>query len=90
MVRKYRFILYLEYAYFRMVMKINFNFGKRKVQKVRYTFLIPLPAAWAKNANLYQSSSVNIEMLDDNTLRIIPVPQARQDLNGTESMTPTN
>lgn len=71
-----------------MVIKINFNFGNRKVQKVRYTFLVPLPAAWAKNANLDQSSSVNIEMLDDSTLRITPVPQARQDSEGTRGATP--
>jgi antitoxin component of MazEF toxin-antitoxin module len=55
-----------------MVIRTNFIFGERKVQKVRYTFLVPLPAAWAKNANLDQSSSVTIEMLDDNSLRITP------------------
>jgi antitoxin component of MazEF toxin-antitoxin module len=55
-----------------MVIKIIFNFGERKVQKVRYTFLIPLPTIWAKNAKLDQSSSVNIELMDDGSIRITP------------------
>jgi antitoxin MazE len=45
---------------------------------MRYAFLIPLPADWAKNMNLNQGSSVSIEMLEDKSLRITPVPQVCQ------------
>lgn len=62
---------------------MNLYFGKRKIQKNGYSFLCPLPAAWAKSSKLYQGSSVNIEMLDDNSLRITPVPVTRQDEKGT-------
>lgn len=69
---------------------MNMSFGERKIQKSNYSFLCPLPAAWAKNAKLDQSSIVNIEMLDDNSLRITPVSVTRQDEKGTGAPTATN
>ncbi|QCR16561.1 hypothetical protein [Methanosarcina mazei] len=51
---------------------MSISFGKRKIQKTGYSFLCPLPTVWAKNVNLYQSSLVNIELMDDNSLKITP------------------
>jgi hypothetical protein len=59
-----------------------FNFGLRKIQKVRYTYMLPIPTE--------KSDVLCIEMLSDQSLRITPVPQARQDSEGTGSATPTN
>ncbi|WP_048155741.1 hypothetical protein [Methanosarcina sp. Kolksee] len=67
---------------------MNLKIGERKIQKTNYSFLVPLPTMWVKNANLGQSSSVNIELLEDNSLKISTVPQARQDSEGTGSVTP--
>lgn len=64
-----------------------FNFGQRKIQKTNYSFLCPLPAAWARNAKLDQSSSVNIELLDDGSIRITPAPYDRQ-ATGAEGQIP--
>jgi antitoxin component of MazEF toxin-antitoxin module len=73
-----------------MVIKINFNFGKRKIQKVGYSFLVPLPIHWIKNLNIGQGDSLKIEMLNDHSLRITSVLQALQDSERTEGATPTN
>lgn len=59
--------------------KIRFTFGIRKIQKSAYSFMCPLPAIWAKNAKLDQSSLVKIYMLEDGSLKIYPVPATRQD-----------
>lgn len=59
--------------------KISFSFGKRRIQKNAYSFMCPLPAAWAKNAKLDQSRTVKIELLEDGSLKICPVPATRQD-----------
>lgn len=68
---------------------IIFNFSTRKVQKVRYSYLVPLPVQWAKNMKLRKGDSLRIEMEDDYSLRITPVLQARQDSERTESTTPS-
>ena len=68
---------------------MNISFGERKIQKSNYSYLCPLPAAWAKNAKLDQSSTVNIEMLDDGSLKICPISQARQDSKETRVSTTT-
>ena len=68
--------------------KISFSFGKRRIQKSAYSFMCPLPAAWAKNVKLDQSSTVKIELLDDGNLKICPVPATRQD-EGTGAPTTT-
>ncbi|BAW28069.1 hypothetical protein SAMN02910340_02380 [Methanosarcina thermophila] len=67
-----------------------FNFGLRKIQKVRYTYMLPIPTDWIRNMKLEKSDVLCIEMLSDQSLRITPVPQARQDSEGTGSATPTN
>lgn len=67
---------------------IILNFGRRKLQKVRYSFLIPLPVQWVKSMKVDKGNSLKIEMQDDHSLRITPVPQARQDSEGTGSATP--
>jgi|GEM_PF-2972958 antitoxin MazE len=59
--------------------KISFSFGKRRIQKSAYSFMCPLPAAWAKDAKLDQSSTVKIELLEDGSLKICPVPATHQD-----------
>ena len=69
---------------------MTFNFGKRKIQKVGYSFLVPLPVNWIKNLDIGKGDSLKIEMLDDQSLRITPVLQARQDSEGTEGTIPTN
>jgi antitoxin component of MazEF toxin-antitoxin module len=69
---------------------MNFNFGNRKIQKVRYSFLIPLPVEWIKNMNIGKGNLLNIEMQDDYSLIITPALQARQDSEGTGSATPIN
>jgi antitoxin component of MazEF toxin-antitoxin module len=51
---------------------MNFSFEQRKIQKVKYTHLLPIPADWIKNMNICKGDSLNIEMLEDNSLRIIP------------------
>ncbi len=68
---------------------MNFKFGNRKIQKTSYSYLCPLPAAWAKNAKLDQSSSVNIELMDDNSLRITPSSTGPARSERAERATPT-
>jgi antitoxin component of MazEF toxin-antitoxin module len=69
---------------------MNLIHGNRKIQKVRYSFLITLPAQWINNMRLGKGDSLKIEMKDDHSLKLTPVPQARQDSEGTRSATPTN
>lgn len=69
---------------------MNFNFGNRKIQKVRYSYHLQLPAQWVKSMKLDKGNSLNIEMQDDYSLRITPVLQACQDSEGTGSATPAN
>jgi antitoxin MazE len=64
------------------------NFQKRKIQKIRFSFYITLPVDWVKNMKIGKANFLNIEILDDQSLRITPVPQARQDSEGTGSATP--
>ncbi len=71
-----------------MMIQMNILFGKRKIQKTAYSYMCPLPVIWAKNAKLVQSSRVNIEMFEDGSLRITPVPQACQNSEGTRGSTP--
>jgi len=70
------------------VIKIKFYLGTRKIQRVHYTYLVPLPVAWIKNHKLGQSDSVKIELLDDSSLKLTPVPPAaRQDVGETRRST---
>ncbi|MGA9188121.1 MAG: hypothetical protein WB014_06070 [Methanosarcina sp.] len=54
-----------------------------------YSFMCPLPAAWAKNAKLDQSSFVEIYMLEDGSLIVSPVPQPGQGSKGIGAPTTT-
>lgn len=60
-----------------------FNFGQRRIQKTGYSFLVPLPVEWVNSMKIGKGSSINIELLDDFSLRITPVLQARQDSDRT-------
>ena len=52
--------------------KLNFQFGQRKLQKVKYTYMLPIPVDWVKNMGVSKGDTLSIEMLEDNSLRIIP------------------
>ena len=82
--------LYMIDYYALTVTITNFNFGNRKIQKVRYSYHVPLPVQWVKTMKIEKGNCIKIEMQDDYSLRITPVPQARQDSEGTGSATPTN
>lgn len=62
---------------------INFNFGNRKIVKVRFTHYLAIPSIWIKNMKLSKGDSLNIEMIAGNSLRIT-VPYARQDTENRE------
>jgi hypothetical protein len=49
-------------VYSLIVMKMKFNFGKRKIQKVGYSFLVPLPVSWIKNLDIDKGDSLKIAM----------------------------
>lgn len=51
---------------------MSFSLGARKIQKTNYTFLLPLPPVWIKNTNLGKGSSVDIELMEDGSLKITP------------------
>ena len=64
------------------------NFQERKIQKIRFSFYTSLPVDWVKNMKIGKGDFLSIETQDDQSLRITPVPQARQDSEGTGSATP--
>jgi antitoxin component of MazEF toxin-antitoxin module len=57
---------------------MKFNFRNRKIQKVKYSFLIPLPTEWVTNVGLSKGKQVKIEMLDDQSLKITPASVGSQ------------
>jgi antitoxin component of MazEF toxin-antitoxin module len=61
------------------VITINFNFKNRKVQKVKYSYLIPLPPEWVNSMGVSKGDLLKIEMQDDQSLRITPIPAYYQD-----------
>ena len=65
------------------MISINFDFGNRKIVKVRYTHLLAIPPEWIKNMKLSKGDTLKIEMIADNSLRIT-VPYARQDTENRE------
>ncbi|WP_292379186.1 hypothetical protein [Methanosarcina sp. UBA289] len=74
-----------------LVMVINiFKVVTRKIQKVRYSYLVSLPVEWIKHKGIGKSDSLNIEMQTDDSLKIFPAPVTRQDEKGAESSTPAN
>jgi phosphate uptake regulator len=62
-------------------------FGNRKLQQVRGSFFVPLPPEWIKSNEMKKNDPVKIELLDDGSLKICPVPVTRQDEKGTEAST---
>lgn len=51
---------------------MSFSFGQRRIQKVKYTYSLPIPVDWVRNMKLNKGDALNIVMEDDNSLRIIP------------------
>lgn len=68
---------------------VTFNFGHRKIQKVRYSFMVPLPVDWVKNMRIGKGDSLKIEMQEDKSLRITPILGACPDYTVTRSSTPS-
>jgi antitoxin component of MazEF toxin-antitoxin module len=62
---------------------MTFCFGLRKLQKIQYSHLIALPPFWIKDMGIEKGDSLKIEMMEDKTLRISPVPATLPD-EGTE------
>lgn len=63
---------------------MTFCFGIRKIQKVKYTYMLPIPVDWIRNMKLNKGDSLKIEMISENSLRISPAPQSGQTQKGPE------
>jgi len=55
-----------------------FDFGQRRIQKVGYSYLVPLPTNWVKDMKIEKGDRLHIKMTEDKSLRIEP----GQDENG--------
>lgn len=66
----------------------NLQMGERKVQKVRYSFTVPLPPNWIRTMGIKKGDKVSIEMLEDQSLRIAAgnIRQDQTDCNTTQPM----
>jgi phosphate uptake regulator len=62
-------------------------FWNRKVQQIRGSFFIPLPPQWIKSNEMKKSDRVRIELLEDGSLKICPVPQSGKGSKGTVAPT---
>ncbi len=51
----------------------KFNFGRRKITQMNYTFKISLPLPWPKNHNLKRKSEVELVMNESGDLILRPV-----------------
>lgn len=60
------------------------EFGTRKIQQNKYTYMVPLPPLWIKSMGLQQGDCVRIELTEEQNLKIVPA-NARQDITGTNS-----
>jgi antitoxin component of MazEF toxin-antitoxin module len=47
-----------------------FDLGQRKIQKVGYPYLIPIPTNWIKNMNVEKGDTLDIKMVEDRSFRI--------------------
>jgi antitoxin component of MazEF toxin-antitoxin module len=65
------------------------KFKNRKVQQVRGSFFIPLPPEWITSNGIKKSDPVRIELLNDGSLKICPVPKSDQGSQGTGTPTAT-
>jgi phosphate uptake regulator len=57
-------------------------FRNRKLQQIRTSFSVTLPAEWVKSNGMKKSDSIRIELTDDGNLKIYPVPQPGQGSKG--------
>jgi len=48
------------------------NFGLRRLQKSGTSFVLPIPPAWINSVGAGKGAAFNVEMQEDNSLRIIP------------------
>jgi antitoxin component of MazEF toxin-antitoxin module len=46
------------------------DLGQRKIQKVGYSYMIPIPTNWIKNMKIEKGDILNIKMDEDRSLRI--------------------
>lgn len=51
---------------------MRFNFGRKKIQKTKYTHWVTLPPEWVTNMGIRKGDEVTIELCDDLSLRIAP------------------
>jgi len=49
---------------------MSFNLGPRKIQKVGYSYMIPLPTNWIRNMHMEKGDTLYIKMAEDKSLRI--------------------
>ncbi len=61
----------------------------RNVKQVRGSFFIPLPPEWITSNEMKKSDPVRIELLNDGSLKICPVPKSDQGSQGTGTPTAT-
>ena len=64
-------------------------FKNRKLQQVRNSFFVLLPPDWIKSNEMKKSDPVRIELLNDGSLKIAPVPKSDQGSKGTGTPTAT-
>jgi len=57
---------------------MSLELTRRETQNTKYSSLVPLPTTLVKNATFGQSSSMNIETMKDNWIRITLALQVRQ------------
>jgi hypothetical protein len=54
------------------------EFKKRKIQKVKYTFMVSLPTDWIVNMKLGKGDVLKVALLEDQSLRLFPATQDNQ------------
>jgi hypothetical protein len=52
------------------MIKMISNHNQRKIQKVRYTYLLPIPINHVRNMKIGKGDTLNVELQADNSLRI--------------------
>ncbi len=55
------------------MIKNNFKFKSRRIQRNVYTYWMSLPPEWLMNMNLRKGSEVSVEMIEDGSLLIRPI-----------------
>lgn len=62
-------------------------FKTKKLQQVRKSYFILLPPEWIASNNMKKSDPVRLILLDDGNIKISPVPQPGQGIEGTRAPT---